>query len=153
VLPFFDSPQIKLLRVLTDRGSEYCGKPERHEYELYLAVEDIDHSRTKTKSPQTTDVIDKCFFCGIWTIFLSRTGDREAKSRARGASLAAQPSLSHLICGACARPLRTARVPTSNEPGVGRLGLLDPSALELEIAQLPSVQRWSGPRIAFAVAH
>jgi hypothetical protein len=38
---------------LTDRGSEYCGNPERHEYELYLAVEDIDHSRTKTKSPQT----------------------------------------------------------------------------------------------------
>ena len=30
----------KLLRVLTDRGSEYCGNPERHEYELYLAVED-----------------------------------------------------------------------------------------------------------------
>ena len=26
---------------------------DRHEYELYLAVEDIDHSRTKTKSPQT----------------------------------------------------------------------------------------------------
>jgi hypothetical protein len=46
---------------LTDRGSEYCGNPERHEYELYLAVEDIDHSRTKTKSPQTTDVIDKSF--------------------------------------------------------------------------------------------
>ena len=41
------------LRVLTDRGSEYCGNPERHEYELYLAIEDIDHSRTKTKSPQT----------------------------------------------------------------------------------------------------
>ena len=40
------------LCVLTDRGSEYCGNPERHAYELYLAVEDIDHSRTKTKSPQ-----------------------------------------------------------------------------------------------------
>jgi len=52
VIPFFDSHDVKLLRVLTDRGSEYCGNPERHEYELYLAVEDIDHSRTKTKSPQ-----------------------------------------------------------------------------------------------------
>ena len=40
-------------RVLTDRGTEYCGNPEHHEYELYLAVEDVDHSRTKTKSPQT----------------------------------------------------------------------------------------------------
>jgi hypothetical protein len=36
--------------VLTDRGTEYCGNPERHEYEIYLAVEDIDHSRTKTKT-------------------------------------------------------------------------------------------------------
>jgi hypothetical protein len=61
VVPFFDNHDIGLLRILTDRGSEYCGNPERHEYELYLAIEDIDHSRTKTKSPQTTDVIDKSF--------------------------------------------------------------------------------------------
>jgi hypothetical protein len=61
VVPFFDEKEVKLFRVLTDRGTEYCGNPEHHEYELYLAVEDIDHSRTKTKSPQTTDVIDKCF--------------------------------------------------------------------------------------------
>jgi transposase InsO family protein len=59
VLPFFDSQGIKLLRVLTDRGSEYCGNPERHEYELYLAIEDIDHSRTKTKSPQTNGICER----------------------------------------------------------------------------------------------
>ena len=53
VIPFFDAHDIPLCRVLTDRGTEYCGNHERHEYELYLAVEDIDHSRTKTKSPQT----------------------------------------------------------------------------------------------------
>jgi len=47
---------------LTDRGTEFSGR-ESHDYELYLAVEDIDHSRTKTKSPQTTDVIDKQFLC------------------------------------------------------------------------------------------
>jgi hypothetical protein len=41
VIPFFDSHEVKLLRMLTDRGSEYCGNPERHEYELYLAIEDI----------------------------------------------------------------------------------------------------------------
>ncbi len=40
VLPFFDGYGIPLSRVLTDRGTEYCGSPERHEYELYLAVED-----------------------------------------------------------------------------------------------------------------
>ena len=55
VLPFFEEHGIVLCRVLTDRGTEYCGNPEHHDYELYLAVEDIDHTRTKTKSPQTTE--------------------------------------------------------------------------------------------------
>ena len=59
VIPFFDSHEVKLLRILTDRGSEYCGNPERHEYELYLAIEDIDHSRTKTKSPQTNGICER----------------------------------------------------------------------------------------------
>jgi hypothetical protein len=52
VVPFYDEHGIRLSRVLTDRGTEFCGT-QSHEYELYLAVEDIDHSRTKTKSPQT----------------------------------------------------------------------------------------------------
>jgi transposase InsO family protein len=59
VLPFFEEHDVKLLRVLTDRGSEFCGNPERPEYELYLAVEDIDHSRTKTKSPQTNGICER----------------------------------------------------------------------------------------------
>jgi transposase InsO family protein len=59
VIPFFDEHAIPLLRVLTDRGTEYCGNPERHEYELYLAVENIDHSRTKTKSPQTNGICER----------------------------------------------------------------------------------------------
>src|SRR5262245_16078007 len=59
VLPLFEEHDVKLLRVLTDRGSEFCGNPERHEYELYLAVEDIDHSRTKTKSPQTNGICER----------------------------------------------------------------------------------------------
>jgi hypothetical protein len=36
VVPFFDAQEVKLCRVLTDRGTEYCGSPEHHEYELYL---------------------------------------------------------------------------------------------------------------------
>lgn len=59
VIPFYDEQEVDLLRVLTDRGTEYCGNPERHEYELYLAVENIDHSRTKTKSPQTNGIVER----------------------------------------------------------------------------------------------
>jgi transposase InsO family protein len=47
---------LPLSRVLTDRGPEYCGVPDHHEYELYLAVENIDHTRTKTKSPPTNGI-------------------------------------------------------------------------------------------------
>ena len=59
VIPFFDEQEVPLLRVLTDRGTEFCGSPDRHEYELYLAVEDIDHTRTKTKSPQTNGICER----------------------------------------------------------------------------------------------
>lgn len=59
VLPFFEEHEIKLLRVLTDRGTEYCGAREHHEYELYLALEDIDHSKTKAKSPQTNGICER----------------------------------------------------------------------------------------------
>lgn len=59
VLPFFEGHGIRLLRVLTDRGTESCGSPERHEYERSLAVEDIDPTRTKTKNPQTTGICER----------------------------------------------------------------------------------------------
>lgn len=59
VLPFFAEQEIPLSRILTDRGTEYCGNPEHHPYELYLAVENIDHTRTKTKSPQTNGICER----------------------------------------------------------------------------------------------
>lgn len=59
VLPFFESEEIPLLRILTDRGSEYCGAREHHEYQLYLAIEDVDHTRTKAKSPQTNGICER----------------------------------------------------------------------------------------------
>jgi transposase InsO family protein len=59
VVPFFDQHELPLLRVLTDRGTEYCGNRESHEYQLYLAVENIDHSRTKAKSPQTNGICER----------------------------------------------------------------------------------------------
>ena len=59
VIPFFDESDVRLLRVLTDRGTEYCGHREHHEYQLYLAVEDIDHSRTKAQHPQTNGICER----------------------------------------------------------------------------------------------
>jgi len=59
VLPFFETHGIPLLRVLTDRGTEYCGAREHHEYQLYLAVEDIDHSKTKARHPQSNGICER----------------------------------------------------------------------------------------------
>jgi transposase InsO family protein len=59
VIPFFDEQGIPLLRVLTDRGTEYCGRPDRHDYQLFLALNDIDHSKTKAKHPQTNGICER----------------------------------------------------------------------------------------------
>jgi len=74
VVPFYDEHGIRLCRVLTDRGTEFCGT-QSHEYELYLAVEDIDHSRTKTKSPQTNGIAS----ASIAPSWMSSIGSRSAK--------------------------------------------------------------------------
>lgn len=59
VLPYFQEQGLPLLRVLTDRGTEYCGKVENHAFQLYLAVENIDHSKTKARSPQTNGMCER----------------------------------------------------------------------------------------------
>ena len=59
VLPFFASESLPMLRILTDRGTEYCGCVERHDYQLYLAVNDIDHTKTKARSPQTNGICER----------------------------------------------------------------------------------------------
>ena len=59
VIPFFDEHGLRIDRIRTDRGTEYCGAHDRHEYELYLAVENIDHTRTTVKSPQTNGICER----------------------------------------------------------------------------------------------
>jgi len=59
VLPFFEENGIPLLRILTDRGTEFKGKPEHHEYELYLSLEGIDHSKTQVRHPQTNGICER----------------------------------------------------------------------------------------------
>jgi|TARA_B100000676_G_C17957473_1_gene775567 transposase InsO family protein len=59
VLPWFTEQDLPLLRVLTDRGTEYCGRIDEHAYQLFLAVENIDHSKTKARSPQTNGICER----------------------------------------------------------------------------------------------
>ena len=59
VVPWYEEQGVKLQRILTDRGTEYCGNREHHEYQLYLAVENIDHSRTRAKSPQSNGICER----------------------------------------------------------------------------------------------
>jgi transposase InsO family protein len=59
VIPFYDQQQVPLLRILTDRGTEFCGQTEHHEYQLYLAIENIDHTKTKARSPQTNGICER----------------------------------------------------------------------------------------------
>lgn len=59
VLPFFEQQDLPMLRILTDRGTEYCGVAEHHDYQLYLALNDIEHTKTKAQSPQTNGICER----------------------------------------------------------------------------------------------
>lgn len=59
VLPFFENHELPMLRILTDRGTEYCGRVDQHDYQLYLAINDIDHTKTKAMSPQTNGICER----------------------------------------------------------------------------------------------
>jgi transposase InsO family protein len=59
VLPFYEAHSLPVLRILTDRGTEYCGRAETHDYQLFLAINDIDHTKTKAQSPQTNGICER----------------------------------------------------------------------------------------------
>lgn len=59
VLPFYNAHHLPMLRILTDRGTEFCGTIEKHDYQLYLAINDIDHTKTKAMSPQTNGICER----------------------------------------------------------------------------------------------
>jgi transposase InsO family protein len=48
-----------LICILMDRGTEYCGKQETHDYQLYLGVNDIEHTKTKARHPQTNGICER----------------------------------------------------------------------------------------------
>ena len=59
VLPWYQEQRVPILRILTDRGSEYKGKLESHAYELFLSLEGIVHTTTKAYSPQTNGMCER----------------------------------------------------------------------------------------------
>lgn len=59
VIPWFESENIPILRILTDRGTEYCGSREHHEFQLYLSIEDIEHTKTKARHSQTNGICER----------------------------------------------------------------------------------------------
>ena len=59
VIPFYEEQGLGVLRILTDRGTEYCGRVETHSYQVFLAVNNIDHTKTKTKHPQTNGICER----------------------------------------------------------------------------------------------
>jgi transposase InsO family protein len=59
VLPFYEALGVKVGAILTDNGREFCGIPERHPYELLLAMEDIEHRTTKVRTPRTNGFVER----------------------------------------------------------------------------------------------
>lgn len=47
VLPTFEAHDATIATVLSDNGREFCGRSDRHPYELFLQLEEIEHRTTK----------------------------------------------------------------------------------------------------------
>jgi len=59
VLPFFDAHQLSIRTILSDNGREYCGRPDKHPYELYLQLEGIEHRTTAVRRPQSNGFVER----------------------------------------------------------------------------------------------
>jgi transposase InsO family protein/transposase-like protein len=59
VLPTFEQHQAMITTVLSDNGREFCGRPDRHPYELFLQLEGIEHRTTKVRRPQSNGFVER----------------------------------------------------------------------------------------------
>src|SRR5262249_36156757 len=114
VVPFYDEHGIRQCRVLTDRGTEFCGL-ESHEYELYLAVEDIDHSRTKTKSPQTNGICE-CFHRTVLDEFYRWRSAKRSTGRSTSCRPIPMPGSPNISATATSGPLVFRQDPDADRP-------------------------------------
>lgn len=90
VLPFFEEPAIRVIRVLTDRGTHYCGDAQKHQYELYLAIEEIDHTRTKARSPQANGIVER-----LHKTMLNESTESPSVRTSTGRSRSYRPTWTH----------------------------------------------------------
>lgn len=58
VLPFYAERELPVAAILTDNGREYCGT-DAHPYELYLALNDIQHRKTKVRHPFPNGFVER----------------------------------------------------------------------------------------------
>jgi len=59
VLPFFEKHRLRIDTILSDHGREFCGRPDRHPYELFLQLEEIEHRTTKVRRPQSNGFVER----------------------------------------------------------------------------------------------
>jgi transposase InsO family protein len=59
VLPTFEAHGAGVAAVLSDNGREFCGRPDRHPYELFLQLEGIAHRTTKVRRPQSNGIVER----------------------------------------------------------------------------------------------
>lgn len=59
VLPVFEEHGIRIRTILSDNGREFCGRPDRHPYELFLQLEGIEHRTTRVRRPQSNGFIER----------------------------------------------------------------------------------------------
>ena len=59
VLPFFEEHGVRVETILSDNGREFCGRDDRHPYELFLQLEEIEHRKTKVGRPQSNGFIER----------------------------------------------------------------------------------------------
>ena len=59
VLPFFEKHDVRIETILSDNGREYCGRADRHPYELFLQLEGIEHRTTKVRRPQSNGFVER----------------------------------------------------------------------------------------------
>jgi len=59
IIPTFEVHKAKIDTVLSDNGREFCGRPDRHPYELFLQLEEIAHRTTRVKRPQSNGIVER----------------------------------------------------------------------------------------------